>query len=130
MDESKKLPIKIFEKRQEMDERLTEGGGNDNKPKWVLQGEDLKNKATILSDDLDLTQSKIEKKLSKYKGTPAILKAKISDNIIAKSHRKDLSKFFSPNSQEEKLIGISGNQEFLIKIDNPKQLAGIKQNKI
>ncbi|MEH6955119.1 S8 family peptidase [Neobacillus drentensis] len=128
MDESKKLPIKIFEKRQEMDERLTEGGGNDNKPKWVLQGEDLKNKATILSDDLDLTQSKIEKKLSKYKGTPAILKAKISDNIIAKSHRKDLSKFFSPNSQEEKLIGISGNQEFLIKIDNPKQLAGIKQN--
>lgn len=130
MSDKKNLPIRIFERRQETDDRLTEGGGNDSNPKWVLKGEDLKNKALILTDDLVSTYSRIESNLVKYKGTPAVLKAKISDDIIAKSHRKELSKFFSSNSQEDKLVGISGNQELLIRIDNSKQLDAIKKNLI
>ncbi|WNF36605.1 S8 family peptidase [Bacillaceae bacterium IKA-2] len=128
MTDKKNLPIKIFEKRQELDERLTEGGGSSKPLSWVLSGDELKSKAQILADDLDNSYGQIEKKLEKYKGTPAILRAKINDNILAKSHRKDISEFFAPSNQQKyKLLGVTGNQELLVKIENSKQMMSIKE---
>lgn len=38
----KYLPIKIFEKRKDYDDRSTEGGGDSHESSWVLHGEELK----------------------------------------------------------------------------------------
>ena len=38
----KYLPIKIFEKRKDYDDRSTEGGGDNREPGFVLHGEALK----------------------------------------------------------------------------------------
>ncbi|EOW9529272.1 S8 family peptidase [Bacillus cytotoxicus] len=126
MNKKKNLPIRIFEKRQDVDERLTEGGGNDQKPKWILSGEQLREKAIVLSEELISTQDTIETRLSKYKNTPTILKTRINENILAKSHRKDITKFFSRNPQDNKVIGITGNQELLVRIDKINELIDIK----
>ena len=37
----KYLPIKIFEKRKDYDDRSTEGGGDSHEGSWVLHGEEL-----------------------------------------------------------------------------------------
>ena len=42
--ENEKLPIKFFAPR-EVDELRIEGNKNPEKPKWVLQGEELKQRA-------------------------------------------------------------------------------------
>lgn len=39
-----------------MDDRFTEGGGSGKPPKWVLRGEELLNKSTVLLEDLNGTE--------------------------------------------------------------------------
>jgi subtilisin family serine protease len=124
----KKLPVKIFEKRLQVDERVTEGGGNQNTPKWVLKGEELEERAIILSEDIQSASSIIKDKLKKFSGTPAVIKAQISDDIIAKSHRSDISEFFSPKKQKDKLLGLSKDQELLFRIDAADHVDYIENN--
>ena len=50
--ENEKLPIKFFAPR-EVDELRIEGNKNPEKPKWVLQGEELKQRADCLQLSLD-----------------------------------------------------------------------------
>lgn len=44
----KNLPIKLFQKRQKIDDRRVEGGGNDSIPKWELSGQLLAERAEKL----------------------------------------------------------------------------------
>ena len=48
----KYLPIKIFEKRKEYDDRITEGGGDKREPGFTLHGEALRQHAQYLASDL------------------------------------------------------------------------------
>ncbi len=50
----KYLPIKIFEKRKDFDERSTEGGGDSREPSWVLHGEKLRQHAVKLSESVKI----------------------------------------------------------------------------
>lgn len=124
VEKKKNLPIRIFEKRENVDDRLTEGGGG-NPPKWVLNGEELLKKSTLLLDDLQDTFPKIEGKLNKYKGTPTVIKAKMNEDAIAKSHRKELKELFLSNKQDNRVIGISDDQELFIRVDNIEQLKAV-----
>lgn len=45
----KYLPIKIFEKRKDYDDRSTEGGGDSHEGSWVLHGEELNKRVDYLS---------------------------------------------------------------------------------
>ncbi|MFB0843444.1 S8 family peptidase [Paenibacillus oleatilyticus] len=123
----KNLPIKIFEKRGDIDERLTEGGGNDELPKWVLSGWELKNKSDLLLNELSTAQKRIQQKFNKYSSVPTLIKAKIIDNALAKTHRADLTQFFQLKKQN-RTIGFTENQELLIRIDNPSELLEISTN--
>lgn len=123
--ENKKLPIKIFEKRQEADERLNEAGGSDKQPKWVLTGQELVKRHQILVEELDVIEHQVGAKLDKYKNIPAVLTAKVSDEALAKTHRRDLSKLFY--SKSDHIIGFTENQELLIKIERKSQLTDIKK---
>ncbi|EOP60917.1 hypothetical protein IKQ_06148 [Bacillus cereus VDM053] len=127
MKNNKNLPIKVFERRENVDERFTEGGGG-NPPKWILKGEELYKKSSILLEDLDATASKIEKKFEKFHEVPAIIKAKINEDAIAKSHRKDLNKFLTADKNNNRFIGVSGDQELFIRVDNSYQLEEINRN--
>ena len=124
VEKKKNLPIRIFEKRENIDDRLTEGGGG-NPPKWVLNGEELLKKSTLLLDDLQHTFPKIEGKLNKYKGTPTVIKAKMNEDAIAKSHRKELKELFLSNKQDNRVIGVSDDQELYIRVDNVDQLNAV-----
>ncbi|MCT4593204.1 MAG: S8 family peptidase [Anaeromicrobium sp.] len=123
----KHLPIKIFEKRLEVDERQTEGGGSDKPPKWVLKGEALIHKAKILKEELSEAKTQVEQKMEKYNNVPAILKAKIVEDALAKSHRKEISQLFYSNQKKDRIIGLSRDQELIIRIDDVAELEAINK---
>jgi hypothetical protein len=118
---NKNLPIKIFEKRQEIDERLTEGGGRDQPPKWVLSEQQLKSKSGILLNEVNTAHKQIQSRLKKHSAVPGVLKAKVIDDALAKSHRTDFAQFFTAN-KVERILGFTENQELLIRIDDISQL--------
>ncbi|MGG1441429.1 S8 family peptidase [Brevibacillus laterosporus] len=123
----KNLPIKIFEKRLDVDDRQTEAGGSDQPPKWVLSGPELKTKSEILTDELQIAETRVNEKFRKYDNIPVVFKAKLVDDAIAKSHRSELTQFFHAKKLE-KTIGFSENQELLIRIDKPTELKQINKN--
>lgn len=47
-----RLPIKFFSKREE-DKQRVEGNSNKELPRWVLSGDELQNKSSMLSSSLD-----------------------------------------------------------------------------
>lgn len=49
----KYLPIKIFEKRKDYDDRSTEGGGDSHEGSWVLHGEELNKRVDYLSKNVN-----------------------------------------------------------------------------
>ena len=64
--ENEKLPIKFFAPR-EVDELRIEGNKNSEKPKWVLQGEELKQRADCLQLSLDDLEAEFStRKSSRY----------------------------------------------------------------
>ena len=52
MSNDKFLPIKIFEKRKDYDDRSTEGGGDSREPSWVLRGERLSSHISYLHNEI------------------------------------------------------------------------------
>ncbi|MEC2182774.1 S8 family peptidase [Bacillus spizizenii] len=127
MTKNRRLPIKVFEKRENIDERFTEGGGG-NPPKWILKGEELHKKANVLLEDLNNTKGKIKSKFKEFQEIPTVIRAKINEDAIAKSHRKDLNTFLTANKNNNRFIGVSTDQELLIRVDNFNQLIEIDQN--
>ena len=117
----KNLPIKIIQKRVDVDDRETEGGGNRIPPKWVLSGRDLEVKAAHLQSEFSGIRNNLETKLKKYNNVPTVLKAKISDEALAKSHRSDIAQALVGKSIE-KIFGVSPDQELLVRIDNVSDL--------
>lgn len=127
MKSKKNLPIKIFEKRESIDERFTEGGGG-KPPKWILQGDELFKKSEILMEDLNRTEDVLKKKFSEFQGVPAVIKAKLNEDAGAKSHRKELNKFLTADKTNNRFVGVSSDNELLIRIDNLHQLSEIHKN--
>lgn len=57
----KYLPIKIFEKRKDYDDRSTEGGGDSHEGSWVLHGEELNKRVDYLSKNVNTIQDSFQK---------------------------------------------------------------------
>ena len=60
--EREKLPIKFFAPR-DIDELRIEGSGTSEKPKWVLSGQELKNRAEYLSDSLNTIETIMDRRM-------------------------------------------------------------------
>jgi len=116
----KNLPIKIIQKRVHVDDRETEGGGSGIPPKWVLTGIDLEAKSINLLNDFIGIRKNLEEKLGKH-DVPTVLKAKIGDLALAKSHRGDIVQALVGKSNE-KILGVSPDQELLVRVDNISDL--------
>ena len=70
--DTEKLPIKFFAKR-EVDDLRVEGGGNVEKPKWVLTGEKLQSRAQKLTSSLHEIEGKLLERKEKQSPVPFVL---------------------------------------------------------
>ncbi|PZU20443.1 MAG: hypothetical protein DI622_08020, partial [Chryseobacterium sp.] len=112
------LPIKFFQKRIN-DERNTEGGGSSNPPKWFNE-EIIPQKAKHFIQTLNNISEKITQKKRNGNYIPNIVKVKVNEDALAKTYRKEISKIF--NTQKMNVIGLSENDEVLVKIENAEEV--------
>ncbi len=124
----KNLPIKLFQKRQKIDDRRVEGGGGNSIPKWQLAGEELAARADSLLEPLNELDAFFEKRNKARSFIPATLRIDIDDNAIAKSHRKDIQKLFNGQITKNNIIGFIDSNSAIVKVDNLEHGKAIRRN--
>ena len=85
--QEKYLPIKIFEKRKDYDDRSTEGGGDIREGSWVLHGEELTSRMNYLNENVRSVQDSFRKWKAERRVLPMIISTTVIDQAIAKTHR-------------------------------------------
>lgn len=119
----RKVPIKFFAKR-ENDNSRTEGGGGKT-PKWVLEGEELIEKSIEITNFLINLAPKFNERKEKF--VPISITTKLISDAKAKSHRSELAGLFENKNSKNNLIGMIGDDEVIIKIDNVDSLTAIEE---
>jgi hypothetical protein len=120
----KNLPIKFFQKRQK-DELATEGGGDRKMPSWaspeiaVQKSEYVRGILNGISDSLAS-----KKKANNY--VPSVIKLKVNGDALAKTYRKEIGNLFNVGGLN--IIGVSGEDEVLIKVDDEADLQEMVKN--
>ncbi len=117
----KNLPIKFFQKRQK-DEMDTEGGGGGKLPKWA-NPELIGEKATYVREVLTGISKSLATKVQRNNYVPSVLKLKVNEDALAKTYRREIGNLF--NVGKLNIIGVSGEDEVLVKIDNEADLQAI-----
>ena len=109
----KYLPIKIFEKRKDYDDRSTEGGGDSSRePGFVLHGEALRSHARTLTDSLREVRSQLHLELTKQRTLPLIMATSLNDKAIAKSHRGRVTNILDSDGNDN-VVGVYGDRQIL-----------------
>lgn len=124
MATNRNLPIKFFQKRQK-DEMDTEGGGSGEIPKWIdpsLVGQ----KSAFIREVLGTVAKSLSKKAKRNSYIPSVVKLKVNEDALAKTYRREIGNLF--NFGKLNIIGVSGEDEVLIKIDNEDDLNKIVKN--
>ncbi len=125
--EHKNLPIKIFQKRKKIDERKTEGMGDDYLPDWaLLTPQQTSARRTNFKSTLDTISNKLKKRPSDRDFIPALIEVEIHEKATAKSHRADISSLFDVNNNRN-LIGYTNERNLLIKINSEKDIVEINR---
>lgn len=117
----KNLPIKFFQKRQK-DEMATEGGGGGKLPKWA-NPELIGEKAAYVRKVLSGISRSLAEKVQRNNYVPSVLKLKVNEDALAKTYRREIGNLF--NVGKLNIIGVSGEDEVLVKIDNEADLQAI-----
>jgi len=119
--EKRNLPIKFFQKRQK-DEMGNEGNGRKIIPQWASE-ERLREKSEYIKTVLANVSNSLAEKVKKNNYIPSVVKLKVSGDALAKTYRKEIGNLF--NVGKLNIIGVSGEDEVLIKIDNEADLKNI-----
>ena len=109
---NKYLPIKIFEKRKDYDDRSTEGGGDNREPGFVLHGDELRAHAQVLASDLQEVRSQFREALSQKRTLPVIVATSLNDSAIAKTHRKRVVNILESDGNDN-VVGVYGDRQIL-----------------
>ncbi|NOQ24126.1 MAG: S8 family serine peptidase [Bacteroidales bacterium] len=123
----KNLPVKLFEKRKEIDERRIEGGGDKKLPKWVLSEPELKLKSEEFTSVIHNKINDFANRSKIREFIPVTLTLELNQNARAKSHRSEIKKIFNVNYKYN-LIGFSGENNIVVKIDNINDAKTIEKN--
>lgn len=118
---TKNLPIKFFQKRQK-DELDTEGGSSNKPPKWV-NPETVCEKSIYFQQVLGEIAESLSIKVKHNNYIPSVVKLKMNSDALAKTYRREIGNLF--NVGKLNTIGVSGEDEVLIKIDNKDDLRKI-----
>lgn len=121
--EREKLPIKFFAPR-DIDELRIEGSGTSEKPKWVLSGQELENRAEYLSDSLNSIETIMEKR--KDSPVPFSFIARIQEDATAKSKRKDIANFFQVKEMSS-VIGLTATNKLIVSFDSLSEFGKISE---
>ena len=78
----KYLPIKFYQRREDVDDRFTPANGGDEPPKWVLEGEELSQRSEELINEMDIFSSLFNGRSSRYDYVPIVASVSIDDNAI------------------------------------------------
>jgi subtilisin family serine protease len=124
---NKNLPIKIFKKRDNIDDRRTEGMSGNELPKWALTPAQLRKKSDSYLKVMASVEQTLQDRVAKKNFLPAVLRVKLRDVAVAKSHRSEVGKVFNVN-RKYNFLGMSDEFDLMIKVDSPKDLNNIKQN--
>ena len=108
----KYLPIKIFEKRKDYDDRSTEGGGDNREPSFTLHGEELHKHSQILKADLKVVRDDLRTELAKQRILPVIMATRLSEKAIAKTHRGRVVGILESDGHEN-VVGVLGDRQIL-----------------
>lgn len=120
----KNLPIKFFQKRQK-DEMDTEGGGKRQLPSWASAAIAAQ-KSSYMINVLGTVSQSLNRKVRRNNYVPSVLKLKLNQDALAKSYRKEIGSIF--NVGELNIIGVSGQDELFIKVDDTSDLDGMIKN--
>lgn len=122
---AKNLPIKLFKKRDnDKLPNLIPGGGAEGN-KFKLQGEPLLGRANYFHGYFNGLEQRVKKKIESQNYLPTIVKLKMNEEALAKSYRSEIGKLFN-FGKKINVIGLIGDNQLLIKIDNPTELSLIE----
>lgn len=119
------LPVRIFSKREIIDECAVEGMGGSELPKWALSGLELKNRAEQLISEVECARESLNKRRKEREFIPITVTAKLNDEAKAKSYRKNISKLFD-TKQDDNIIGLVNEENLIIKIKDKIDLDQIQ----
>ena len=122
----KYLPIKIFEKRKDYDDRSTEGGGDSHEGSWVLHGEELNKRVDYLSKNVNTIQDSFQKWKENKRALPMIISTTVIDKAIAKTHRGRIVNLLQ-NDGKDNVIGVYGDRQLLSMVTEERLLSTISQ---
>ena len=123
--QKKYLPIKIVEKRKEIDDSLTEGGGGEP-PAWMYKVP-INERAEMIMNALNEIDEELEKRIEINNYIPATVELKLDERTLAKTHRSIIRKITDVNDKNN-LIGYFDSQSLLVKIENKNDLKAIEKN--
>lgn len=112
MSNEKFLPIRIFEKRKDYDDRSTEGGGDSREPSWVLHGNQLSEHVSLLQGQIHAIKSSFSKRMEKECSLPVLMATTIHRDALAKSHRGRITGVLEVDGHDN-VIGMDGDDRIL-----------------
>ena len=118
--ENEKLPIKFFAPR-EIDELRVEPGGSSDIPNWVLSGDELEQRASVLKLAFEQFASTVIDRENRKSAVPFVFVAKMCSDATAKSRRGDISALFQTGDKSN-VIGLTATDELVVKIDSVSQM--------
>lgn len=121
------LPIHFFRHR-EGDENRTEGGGNNEEPRWLLPEMQLIKKSEQLVSELNAFESIITEREKKQSIIPFVCKAILLEKATAKSRRQYAEKILNTSHAKSNIIGIVDKEELIVRIDSIHELNIITQH--
>ncbi|MCB9250849.1 MAG: S8 family peptidase [Flavobacteriales bacterium] len=123
---AKNLPIKLFKKRDN-DKLLNNLAviGENSGGRFKLQGEALQTRSNYFRGYFGGLTQKISRKAEANNYLPTVVKLKINEDALAKTFRGEIGKIFN-TSRKVNLIGLIGDNQLLVKIEDAKDLAAIE----
>lgn len=122
MEKIKYLPIKMIQKREDIDQSLTEAGGG-NLPEW-LSKVDVEERSSMVLSTLDLFSNYFTETEGKI---PATLELTMDSKTTAKTYRSYIRNIVDVNKKNN-IIGLKKDDTLIIKIEDQKDLKEMVSN--
>lgn len=126
MSNDKYLPIKIFEKRKDYDDRSTEGGGDSKEPSWVLHGEMLSSHISHLRSEISEIKNAFSARERKQHALPMLMSTIVHGDALAKSHRGRITSVLEIDGHDN-VIGMDGDDRILSLVSSTAVLDSMEQ---